>query len=327
MDGLAACEDAGCRQVDLAVTLAGLQFKNPLTTASGTFAPGQKYAELWTEQGVAKSGAAFASLGAVTTKGVSPVAWPGNTGIRIDESASGMLNSIGLENPGVEAFCADDLLWLAAQGAPIIVNVCGHTVAEYVAVIERLEQEQTVSAYELNISCPNIDNSGMAFGIDPVAAAKLTKACRAVTSRPMIVKLTPNVTDITEVARAVEAAGADALSLINTLAGMTIDLNRRKPVFDRVVAGLSGPAIKPVALWAVYRVYQAVRIPLIGMGGVRSVTDVVEFMLAGATVVGIGSYSFTDPLVIPRIARQLADWCAENGVEQVSSLIGALHAA
>ena len=313
-------------QINLSVELAGLTLQNPITTASGTFAPGKLFAELWVEQGLAERNDPFGCLGAVTTKGVSNVPWPGNDGIRIDETASGMLNSIGLENPGVEAFCADDLVWLAGCNRPIIVNVCGHSASDYVAVIERLESEPAVSAYEINISCPNADNSGMAFGIDPVIANQVIAACRNATKRPMIVKLSPNVTDITEIARAVCDAGADALSMINTLAGMTIDLPRRRPVFDRVLAGLSGPAIKPIALWAIYRVYQIVDIPIIGMGGVRSATDIVEFMLAGATVVAIGSHNFTDPLALPKAQNELYQWCEANEVSDIRSLIGALHA-
>ncbi|MCL2136780.1 MAG: dihydroorotate dehydrogenase [Coriobacteriia bacterium] len=311
----------------LQVDLAGLQLKVPLTVASGTFGPGQNFAELWLDQGLAKDRQPFSYLGALTTKGISNVPWAGNPGVRIDETASGMLNSIGLENPGVEAFCQEDLVWLASQGVPIIVNVSGHTLDEYLEVIARLEQEPAVSAYELNISCPNVDSGGMTFGVDALAAAELVSACRLATKRPLIVKLTPNVTDITEIACAAEAAGADALSLINTVAGMSIDLKSRKPVFDRVLAGLSGPAIKPIALWAVYRVYEAVDIPLIGMGGVRNASDVIEFMLAGASLVAVGSHNFTDPLAIPRIYTELVDWCEKNEISEVKSLIGALHDA
>jgi dihydroorotate dehydrogenase (NAD+) catalytic subunit len=314
--------DRANRQVDLSVELSGLNMRTPLTTASGTFAPGQRFVELWSDQRVVDPKNPFLSLGALTTKGVSYDAWSGNSGIRIDESASGMLNSIGLENPGVEAFCRDDLVWLASQDVPLIINVSGHTVSEYTRVIERLESEPAVMAYELNISCPNVDSGGMTFGVDPVAAAEVVAACRAATRRTLLVKLTPNVTDITEIARAVEASGADVISLINTLSAMTINVRTRQPVFDRVVAGLSGPAVKPVALWAIYRVYQAVRLPLVGMGGVSSATDVIEFMLAGATAVAIGSHNFTDPLAIPTIHKNLIEWCRENDVEKISELIG-----
>jgi len=310
--------------VNLAVDFAGLKLKNPLTVASGTFAPGQRYAELWQDMNLAGRSAPLSVLGALTSKGVSAEAWPGNNGIRIDETFGGMLNSIGLENPGVEAFVSDDLIWLAEQQIPIIVNVCGHSVEQYCRVIERLESEDAVSAYEINISCPNVDDGGMVFGTDANVAFDLIGACRALTRRTMVVKLTPNVTDVTEVARAAEAAGADALSLINTVAGMSINLEKRSAVFDRVVAGLSGPAIKPIALWAVYRVYQACDLPLIGMGGIGSATDCIEFMLAGATMVAVGTRNFSDPLAVPRILADLAAWCDEQGVDEIGSLIGAL---
>ena len=321
----ATISDLAAQPIDLSTELAGLSLRSPLTTASGTFGSGREFAQLWIDQGLVDPGQVFACLGAITTKGVSPVPWLGNSGIRIDETASGMLNSIGLENPGVEAFCAEDLQWLATQDVPVIVNVCGHTVDEYVSVIERLEHEDPVIAYELNISCPNLDAGGMSFGTDPVAAAAVTAACRQVSRRPLIAKLTPNVTDITVIAKAVEAAGADALSLINTVSGMSIDIRSLKPVFERAVAGLSGPAIKPVALWAVYSCYRSTRLPIIGMGGVRSASDVIEFMLAGASVVAIGSHSFTDPLALPSIHAGLADWCDEHQISELRSLIGAAH--
>jgi len=311
--------------VNLACDLAGISMSSPLTVASGTFAPGQRFAELWLDQRVAKPGEVFSCLGAITTKGVSLNPWTGNSGIRIDESPSGMLNSIGLENPGVEAFCQDDLVWLFKQGVPVIVNVSGHSIDEYAAVVARLESEVSVTACELNISCPNVDDGGMTFGVDPAAAAAVVKACREKTTRPLLVKLTPNVTDITEIARAVEAAGADAISLINTLAAMTIDHKTLRPTFDRVVAGLSGPAIKPVALWAVYRVFEAVNIPLVGMGGVRSATDVIEFMAAGAKAVAVGSHNFSDPLAIPKIHAELIKWCGDNQITDINSLVGVSH--
>jgi dihydroorotate dehydrogenase (NAD+) catalytic subunit len=310
--------------VNLSVNLGGLALKNPLTVASGTFAAGREYAELW-QKTAGLSGSPLSRLGAVTTKGVSAEPWAGNAGIRIAETASGMLNSIGLQNPGVEAFCEKDLSWLADQDVPIIVNVSGHSTSDYLRVIERLEREQAVSAYEVNISCPNVDCGGMAFGTQPQAAAEVTRACRELTERPLIVKLTPNVTDITEIAKACESAGADALSLINTVAGMAIDVRSRSAVFDRKVAGLSGPAIKPVALYAVYRVHQAVNIPLIGMGGVASATDVVEFLLAGATAVAIGTQNFVDPLAVLHILKDLEGWCREQGVADIRELIGALR--
>jgi dihydroorotate dehydrogenase (NAD+) catalytic subunit len=310
--------------VNLAVNIAGLVLKNPLTVASGTFASGREYAEFWA--GTKDLGdKPLSLLGALTTKGVSAKAWEGNTGIRIAETASGMLNSIGLQNPGVEAFCEKDLPWLAEQSVPVIVNVSGHSVREYLEVIERLEREPGVAAYEVNISCPNVDCGGMTFGTDPQAAAEVTRACRGATARPLIVKLTPNVTDITEIARACEAAGADALSLINTVAGMAIDVAGRRAVFDRKVAGLSGPAIKPVALYAVYRVHRAVRLPLIGMGGIATAQDVLEFLLAGATATALGTRNLIDPFAAIVLLADLGAWCEKEGVEDVKELIGALE--
>jgi dihydroorotate dehydrogenase (NAD+) catalytic subunit len=311
--------------VNLAVNLGGLAMKNPLTVASGTFASGREYAELWQGALTKRDRAPLSILGALTTKGVSLKPWAGNTGIRMTETASGMLNSIGLENPGVEAFCAGDLAWLATQDVPVIVNVSGHAVGEYRAVIERLESESVVSAYEVNISCPNLDDGGMAFGTQPAAAAEVTRACREASARPLIVKLSPNVTDITEIARACEAAGADALSLINTVTGMAIDVPRRTAVFERKVAGLSGPAIKPVALYAVYRVRRAVKIPLLGMGGIAAAKDAIEFLLAGATAIAIGTHNFVDPYAALHILKDLEDWCRAEGVTDISNLIGALQ--
>jgi dihydroorotate dehydrogenase (NAD+) catalytic subunit len=280
------------------IDIGGLRLKNPFTTASGTFGSGREYAALWAEAGIRLS-----VLGAVTTKGVSLEPWAGNPGVRVAETASGLLNSIGLQNPGVEAFCAQDLAWLATQDVPVIVNVSGHSEAEYAAVVARLEREPAVAAYEVNISCPNVDCGGMSFGTDPAAAARVTALCRAATARPLIVKLTPNVTDITEIARAVADAGADALSLINTVAGTAIAAGRGS-VFERGVAGLSGPAIKPIALYAVARVHSAVDLPLIGMGGIATIDDVKEFLTAGATAVAVGTATFSDPMTLPRLIRE-----------------------
>jgi len=321
--------------VNTEVKIAGLVMRNPFTVASGTFASGREYTEIWRNtpspsvpamlQFPFDPDAPLSILGAVTTKGVSLTPWQGNDGIRITETASGVLNSIGLQNPGVEEFCAQDLPWLATQKVPVIVNVSGHTSDEYIAVIERLEAEEVVEAYELNISCPNVDCGGMSFGTSVDAAAGLTAACRAHTKRPLIVKLTPNVTDITEIARACEASGADALSLINTVAGMAIDVRMRKAVFDRKVAGLSGPAIKPVALYAVYRVSKSVGIPIIGMGGITRVEDVVEFLLAGATAIAVGSHNFTDPLAVPHLLAGFLQWCEKEGVSDISELTRGLQ--
>ena len=263
-------------------------------------------------------------LGAVTTKGVSRDPWAGNDAPRIAETASGMLNSIGLQNPGVEAFCAGPLKWLSEQNVPIIVNVSGHSLEEYVAVIERLEDEAAVDAYEVNISCPNVDAGGMTFGTDPALASEVTRLCREATKRPMIVKLTPNVTDVCEIARAVVDAGADAVSLINTLLGMAVDARSRRPKLARVVGGLSGPAVKPVALRMVWQVHNAVDVPILGMGGIMNATDAVEFLIAGATAVAVGTGNFVNPHLGAEVVQGIDDYCQQQGVDDVNDLIGSL---
>lgn len=326
--------------VDLSTSLGSLKMKNPFTVASGTFASGKEYASLWaqtlmdtTEDQFAASLHAYgfdankplAILGAATTKGVSFEPWKGNEGVRITETASGMLNSIGLQNPGVEEFCRKDIVWLQTQDVPIIVNVSGHSINEYCQVIERLEQEESVSAYEINVSCPNVDSGGMVFGTDAHAALNVTRACRKATRRPLIIKLSPNVTDITQIAKACEDGGADALSLINTVAGMAIDIKTRKSIFDRKVAGLSGAAIKPIALYAIHRVYNAVGIPLIGMGGITSAQDAFEFMLAGASAISIGSHNFIDPLAVPRMLLDFTKLCNSEGINDTAQIIGKLN--
>lgn len=301
--------------VKLSVDLGGLAMKNPVTTASGTFAAGREYSDF----------VDVASLGAVTTKGVSLNGWEGNASPRIAETPSGMLNSIGLQNPGVQHLIDDELPWLRSVGATSIVNVSGHSFGEYVSVIERLDETGLVDAYEVNISCPNVDAGGMTIGTDPKAAAEVVRLCREATSRPLIVKLTPNVTDVTEIARAVVDAGADAVSLINTLLGMAIDARRRRPQLARVVGGLSGPAVKPVALRMVWQVHQAVNVPLLGMGGIASGIDAVEFMLAGATSVAVGTANFTNPAATVDVIEGIIDYCEEQGVADVNELIGALE--
>ncbi len=300
--------------VDLSVDLGGLSMKNPVTTASGTFAAGREYADF----------VDVASLGAVTTKGVSLNGWEGNAAPRIAETPSGMLNSIGLQNPGVAHLKAHELPWLADQGATTIVNVSGHSFDEYVQVIEALEKAP-VDAYEVNISCPNVDAGGMTMGCHVPSVEKVVSLCRAATKRPLIVKLTPNVTDITEIARAAEAAGADAISLINTLLGMAVDAKRRRPVLARVVGGFSGPAVKPVALRMVWQCHQAVKVPILGMGGIASGTDAVEFMLAGATAVAVGTANFVNPTATVDVIDGIAAYCEEQGVKHVTDLIGALE--
>jgi dihydroorotate dehydrogenase (NAD+) catalytic subunit len=299
------------------VDLAGMSLRNPVMTASGTFASGREFADF----------VDLDRLGAIVTKGVSLEPWAGNASPRIAETASGMLNSIGLQNPGVEAFVERDLSWLAtnAPSTPVIVNVSGHSVPEYAAVIERLDSESGVAAYELNISCPNVDAGGMAFGTDCATAAEVVSVCRPVTKRPLIVKLSPNVTDIVSIARAVEDAGADAVSLINTLLGMAIDLDRFRPKLARVVGGLSGPAVKPVALRMVWQVASAVSVPVVGMGGIETAEDAAEFLLAGATAVAVGTANFVDPTATMRVIDGLEQFCTSRGIASVSDLTGALE--
>jgi dihydroorotate dehydrogenase (NAD+) catalytic subunit len=300
--------------VRMAVNLGGLAMKNPVTDASGTFGVGQEYGDF----------VDLDRLGALTSKGVSPVAWEGNDAPRIAETPSGMLNTIGLQNPGVDAFCSEKLPWLERFSVPLIVNVAGHRLSEYTAVIERLEREERVNAYEINISCPNVDAGGMAMGTDPHMAEQVTRACRKLTERPLIVKLTPNVTDIAEIARGAEAGGADAVSLINTVQGMAIDAHRRKSRLSRPVAGLSGPAIKPIALRCVWQASQAVGIPVLGMGGIRTGEDAVEFMLAGATAVAVGTANFSNPTATVDVIDGIERFCESEGVADVRDLIGGL---
>lgn len=301
--------------VNMQVNLGGLSMKNPVTTASGTFGSGMEYADFLD----------VAKLGAVTTKGVSLNGWAGNDSPRIAETPSGMLNSIGLQNPGVKKLMAVDLPWLEQQGATTIVNVSGHSVEEYVSVVEALEQAPSIGAYEINISCPNVDQGGLTFGTDVNAVQEVVSTCRAKTKRPMIVKLTPNVTDIAEIARAAEAAGADAVSLINTLMGMAIDPYKRKTILARGVGGLSGPAVKPVALRMVWQVHQAVSVPILGMGGISTGLDAVEFMLAGASAVAVGTANFVNPRATIDVIEGIEAYCQEMGVTDVNELIGALN--
>ena len=300
----------------LAVNLGGLAMKNPVTDASGTFAAGREYSDFVDVE----------RMGAVTTKGVSVVPWQGNDAPRIAETPSGMLNSIGLQNPGVEVFKQKDLAWLAGKDVPVIVNACGHSVAEYEGIIEALADDGRVGAFEVNISCPNVDAGGLTFGTVPEQAAEVVRVCRARTDKPLIVKLTPNVTDITEIARAVEAEGADAISLINTLLGMAIDARTRKPILARVVGGLSGPAVKPVALRMVWQVHNAVKVPLLGMGGIATAEDAIEFMLAGATAVAVGTANFVNPHAVEEVIDGIRAYCIEQGVRDVNELIGGLKA-
>jgi len=301
----------------MTVRLGPLELQNPVMTASGTFASGREFSDF----------VDISRLGAIVTKGVSLEAWVGNDSPRVAETPSGMLNSIGLQNPGVEAFVERDLAWLSEHAgyARVVVNVSGHSVREYAQVIERLDGHDRVDAFEVNISCPNVDEGGMAFGTGCAPAAQVTAACRAATRKPLIVKLSPNVTDIVEIARSVEGAGADAVSLINTLLGMSIDVRTFRPRLARAVGGLSGPAIKPVALRMVWQVASAVGVPVIGMGGIMDAEDAVEFMLAGASAVAVGTANFVDPTSTVRIIDGLAEFCHARGIQRVGELTGALN--
>lgn len=302
--------------VDLSLSFAGLRLRNPVMTASGTFASGREYADF----------VDLSRLGAVVTKGVSTQPWPGNASPRVAETASGMLNAIGLQNSGVEAFAAGDLAWLAAQDVPVIVNVAGHRVEEYAEVVARLDGERGVAGFELNVSCPNVDHGGMAFGVDAAAAARVTALARRATVKPLIVKLSPNVTDIVAIASAVAEAGADAVSLINTLLGMAVEAETRSPKLARVVGGLSGPAVKPVALRMVWQVARSLPgLPVVGMGGIMDGTDAVEFMLAGASAVAVGTASFVDPTSTVRVVDGIREYCVRHGIPRAADLVGAME--
>lgn len=296
---------------NLSVNLAGVEFKNPVTVASGTFGSGMEFAGL----------VDLNKLGAVTTKGVANVPWPGNPTPRIAETYGGMINAIGLQNPGIDVFCERDIPFLKKYDTKIIVNVCGKSKEDYVAVVERLANEP-VDMLEINISCPNVKEGGIAFGQKADAAYEITKAVKAVAKQPVIMKLSPNVTDITEMAKAVEAGGADAVSLINTLTGMKIDINRRTFALANKTGGLSGPAIKPVAVRMVYQVANAVKIPIIGMGGIASAEDALEFIMAGATMVSVGTANFHNPCTTLEVVDGIRAFMEKNGVADIKELIG-----
>ncbi|MHB8756432.1 MAG: dihydroorotate dehydrogenase [Bacillota bacterium] len=302
---------------DLGVTFAGLKLKNPVMTASGTFGYGREYGEFFP----------LTRLGAVVTKGITLGPRAGNPAPRVVETPAGMLNSIGLENPGVDRFIEEELPALREAGATVIVNVSGHTAAEYAEVAARLDGAEGVAALEINVSCPNVDQGGMAFGVDPAMVAAVVEGCRRRTRRPLITKLTPNVTDLTVVAQAAAEAGSDALSLINTLVGMVIDPATRRPVLPRGVGGLSGPAVRPVAVRAVYEVAAAVDVPLIGLGGVTTAEDALQFILAGASAVAVGTAFFVDPMAAVGVIEGLSDWCDRNRVEWIGELVGAANPA
>lgn len=296
------------------VTIAGVEFKNPVMTASGTFGSGMEYSEF----------VDLNQLGAVVTKGVANVPWPGNPTPRVAEVYGGMLNAIGLQNPGIDVFCERDIPFLKKYDTKIIVNVCGKTVEDYLEVVDRLGDEP-VDMLEINVSCPNVKEGAIAFGQKADALYNITSEIKKKAKQPIIMKLSPNVTDITEMARAAEAAGSDALSLINTLTGMKIDIHRRKFVLANKTGGMSGPAIKPVAVRMVYQTAQAVKIPIIGMGGIANAEDAIEFMLAGATAVSVGAMNFVNPYATAEIVEGIEDYMRHCNVEDINQLIGAVE--
>lgn len=300
---------------DMSVKIAGLSLRNPVMTASGTFGYGEEFAEY----------VDLERIGAFVMKGLSLKPWAGNPTPRIVETPGGMLNAIGLQNVGIEAFIAKKVPFLRTVKTPAIANFFGSTIEEYAEMAGRLDRIPEIAGLEVNISCPNVKQGGILFGSDPKSAEAVVLACRVATSKPLIVKLSPNVTDIVCMARACADAGADALSLINTLTGMAIDLQARKPVLANITGGFSGPAIKPIALRMVWQVAQAVRLPLIGIGGIMNATDALEFILAGASAVQVGTASFINPSASEQIAAGMEQWLVENGVKSVRELIGALE--
>ena len=300
--------------IKTAVTLAGVELKNPVMTASGTFGSGAEYSEF----------VDLSCLGAVVTKGVASVPWPGNPTPRIAETSCGMLNAIGLQNPGIDVFCERDIPFLKKYDTKIIVNVCGKSTEEYCEVVERLAGED-VDMLEINISCPNVKEGGIAFGQDPKAVEAITREVKKHAKQPVIMKLSPNVTDITEMAKAAEAGGADVLSLINTLTGMKIVINKRTFALANKTGGMSGPCLKPVAVRMVYQTARAVKLPIIGMGGICSAEDALEFILAGATAVSIGTANFTNPYATVETVRGIEDYMKKNKIQDIQSLIGVVE--
>ena len=293
------------------VSIAGVELKNPITVASGTFGSGMEYDEF----------VDLNLLGAVTTKGVANIPWTGNPTPRVAETYGGMMNAIGLQNPGIDTFVKRDIPFLKEKDTKIIVNVCGKSTEDYLDVVERLGDEP-VDLLEINVSCPNVKEGGIAFGQDPKALYDITKAIKAKAKQPIIMKLSPNVTDITEMAKAAEAGGSDALSLINTLTGMKIDIKRRAFAVANKTAGVSGPAIHPIAVRMVYQVANAVKLPIIGMGGVMNTEDALEMIMAGATAVAVGTANFHNPYATVEIIKGIEEYMQANGVEDINTLIG-----
>lgn len=297
------------------VTIAGVTLKNPVMTASGTFGSGMEYSEF----------VDLNKLGAVVTKGVANVPWPGNPTPRVAEVYGGMLNAIGLQNPGIDVFLERDIPFLQQYNTKIIVNVCGKTVEDYVEVVERLGETPSVAMLEINVSCPNVKEGAIAFGQNADALTHITQEIKRHAKQPIIMKLSPNVTDISEMAKAAEAAGADVLSLINTITGMKIDIRRRKFVLANKTGGMSGPAIKPIALRMVYQAAQAVKIPIIGMGGIANAEDAIEFLLAGASAVSVGAMNFVNPYTTVEVVEGIESYMEEEHIEDVTELIGAVR--
>ena len=300
--------------INTKVTLAGVELKNPVMTASGTFGSGSEYSEF----------VDLNKLGAVVTKGVANVPWPGNPVPRVTETCGGMLNAIGLQNPGIDVFCERDIPFLKNYDTKIIVNVCGRSVEDYCQVVERLASEP-VDMLEINVSCPNVKEGGIAFGQDPKALEAITKEVKKDAAQPVIMKLSPNVTDITVMAKAAEAGGADVISLINTLTGMKIDINRRTFALANKTGGMSGPAVKPVAVRMVYQAAHAVKIPVIGMGGIATAEDAIEFLMAGATAVSVGTANFFNPYATVQIAEGIQSFMEKQKIQDLGEIIGCVE--
>lgn len=305
----------GAGRPALAVNIGGIKMKNPVTTASGTFGFGTEYAPY----------VDLNRLGAIVVKGTTLEPRAGNPTPRLVETPAGILNSIGLQNPGVERFIEEALPYLAGYDLPVIVNIAGDTVEDYARLAARLDRAGGVAGLEVNISCPNVKKGGMQFGSDPAMAAEVTRAVKGNTDLPVIVKLSPNVTSIVAVAERVAEAGADALSMINTLLGMAIDIRTRRPLLGNVMGGLSGPAVKPVAVRAVWQVYREVRLPIIGMGGITCAEDAIEFILAGATAVAVGTANFVNPRATMDVLDGIENYLVENGIDDINELVGAAH--
>lgn len=297
--------------MNMKVNIAGVEWNNPVTVASGTFGSGAEFAEF----------VDLNRLGAVTTKGVANIPWAGNPTPRVAETYGGMMNAVGLQNPGIELFCERDIPFLKQYDTKIIVNVCGKSTEDYCEVVERLADED-VNMLEINISCPNVKEGGIAFGQNAKAAEEITKAVKKYAKQPVIMKLSPNVTDIAEMAKAVEAGGADAISLINTLTGMKIDINRRKFVLANKTGGVSGPAIHPIAVRMVYQAFHAVKVPIIGMGGIASAEDAIEMILAGASAVSVGTVNFHNPSVTMEIVDGIQEYMKRYGFTSVNEMVG-----